>query len=103
MVKRTTDLKILLTHRGRHGIISFNKYKTVLNGSSNVWETMTETCWWLRSRMESRREVVQELLPERISLVDAAGRQPLPCQALHGLSRRCWKSGHYDNESGTAE
>lgn len=42
-------------------------------------------------------------LPERISLVDAAGRQPLPCQALHGLSRRCWKSGHYDNESGTAE
>lgn len=35
---------------------------------------MTETCWWLRGRMESRREVVQELLPERISLVDAAGR-----------------------------
>lgn len=41
--------------------------------------------------MGSRREVVQELLPERILLVDAAGRQPLPCQALHGLSRRCWK------------
>ena len=53
--------------------------------------------------MGSRREVVQELLPERMLLVDAAGRQPLPCQALHGLSRRCWKSGRYDNESGTAE
>ena len=25
---------------------------------------MTETCWWLRGRMESRREVVQELLGE---------------------------------------
>ena len=46
-------------------IIITNKYRTVLNGNSNVWETMTETCWWLRGRMESRREVIQELLPER--------------------------------------
>ena len=53
--------------------------------------------------MESRREVVQELLPERISLVDAAGRQPLSGQALEGELRRCWKSGRYDNKSGTAE
>ena len=26
---------------------------------------MTETCYRLRGRMESRREVIQELLPER--------------------------------------
>lgn len=46
-------------------IIITNKYKTVLNGSSNVRDFMTETCYRLRGRMESRREVIQELLPER--------------------------------------
>lgn len=55
----------LLTIKLDGCIIITNKYRTVLNGSSNVWDAMTETCYRLRGRMESRREVIQELLPER--------------------------------------
>lgn len=43
---------------------------------------MTETCWQLRGRMESRREVVQELLPERR---DASRRSRQATVTLPGI------------------
>ena len=81
-----------MTYLKNAAIIKLNKYKTVLIGSSNIAAERTETCWQLRSRMETRYEVAQEQLSESgMPRVDTAGRQPLSCQALHGISGDAYK------------
>ena len=75
----------LLTIKLDGCIIITNKYRTVLNGSSNVWDFMTETCCRLRGRMESRREVIQELLPERRFARQPAGNR-YPARHWKGIS-----------------
>lgn len=85
--KSRKKLNNLLTSIVRRVIIRTNKYRTVLNGRSNVGNAMTETCWKLRGRMEYGHEKSsRSCCPNADLPVDAAGRQPLSGQALEGNS-----------------
>ena len=67
--------------------MKLNKYRTVLIGSSNIAAEHTETCWLVRSRMETRYEVAQEQLSENDIVVSRYSGQA--AVILPGIAWEC--------------